>query len=195
MPSKLDYWRRFLRTAYYDIFETIEYAIHVAAIDYPEQLEERKEHLIQTISTARSSKVLQSIASEHDKGKQVEIFDVEDWSDDDADDNTRISEWMKKKSERRQRKRKGKRAVSDNKVTKRTSWRGRDVYTAETSSSMHNVIGTVTTVKNGSAANLVAKEVEVVVEVEGSEVLTKESDVLGDVSKIRDALMKLKGQV
>ncbi|KAF3340224.1 mediator of RNA polymerase II transcription subunit 26b [Carex littledalei] len=206
MSSELDYWRQFLQTANYDIFKTIEHAIHVAATDYPDQFEKKNEHLMHIISTALSNKVLQSIASEHkyhaqlndkkDKGKQVEIVNAESWTseDDDDDENVGIRDCLNKKSERKQRKRKGKHVVTDNRITKNTSWRGREVHTETGSgSSMHNVISTTTTVKNGSAANLVAKEVEMVVEVE-SDVLTKENDVLGDVSKIRDALLQLKGQ-
>lgn len=118
------------------------------------------------ISTALSNKVLQGIASEHkyhtqlndkkDKGKQVEIVNAESWTsendDDDDDENVGIRDCLNKKSERKQGKEKGKHVVTDNRITKKTSWRRSEVHTQTGSgSSMHNVITIATTVNNGSA--------------------------------------------
>lgn len=53
-PHTFDDWRAFLRTSEINVFETIENAILIAAADFTDKFLEKRDLLMQTISTALS---------------------------------------------------------------------------------------------------------------------------------------------
>ncbi|KAJ0975941.1 hypothetical protein J5N97_017906 [Dioscorea zingiberensis] len=74
--SSLDYWRRFFRSANSDIFEVIEKAIIVAALDYTEEFLQRRDRIAVTLFAQRRP--------ESDVGAAVR--DIGEDDDDDEDE-------------------------------------------------------------------------------------------------------------
>lgn len=198
-PQTFDDWRAFLRTSEIDVFETIENAILIAAADFPDKFLEKKDLLMLTISTAFScrsqpQRMGSETKDEFNKNAGVEMKKMEkgkrvgNFNEDEINHNNCSKRRKKNVASTKHDDNAGtsvfRRIESQNTQTK---WSGKDVVMIETDSSMHNVIGTV---NDRGAEKIVAKVVEV-----EREVLGKESIVLRDVCKIKDALMIMKDQV